>query len=276
MARPVAAAARRGSRSRDAPKTLDPAEELLSTVGAMIERLDSALLPTTEIVLHNLRRLPYSIVAVAGNVTERKVGDPPTDVLLSHVASGAHGDLIGYQTSLPNGRQLLCSTIILRTASGEPVGAVCINNDVTHWTLLRGVAESALGADHPLEALLNGTRVLEQAQSVANGESVRLPEHGERFARSVGELAEHMINRCIDEVDVPVRLMKKEHKLRVVASLQEQGMFLIRDAVETVASSLQVSRFTIYNYLNEIGAEDGSANGSAAKPRSGRSGIRHD
>jgi predicted transcriptional regulator YheO len=42
-----------------------------------------------------------------------------------------------------------------------------------------------------------------------------------------------------------------------VRALQSRGMFQLRDAVETVASSLLVTRFTIYNYLNEIGYQAG-------------------
>jgi predicted transcriptional regulator YheO len=49
--------------------------------------------------------------------------------------------------------------------------------------------------------------------------------------------------------------MKKPHKLGVVAELLDHGVFQIRDAVEFVAEKLDVSRFTIYNYLNEIEAE---------------------
>jgi predicted transcriptional regulator YheO len=243
-------------RRRAAATAGDDADTMMATVAGLVERLGRAILPTTEIVLHDLRKLPHSIVALAGNVTDRGIGDPPTDVLLAHLVGGAHGDLLGYPTLLPDGRQLVCSTIILRAASGEPIGALCINNDVTHWLLLRGVADSALGAGHPLEALVAGIRAIESpATGMSWGGS--LPVSGERFARSITELADHMISRCIEEVGIPVPLMKKEHKLRVVAALQDQGMFLIRDSVETVATSLEVSRFTIYNYLNEIGAGQG-------------------
>jgi len=38
----------------------------------------------------------------------------------------------------------------------------------------------------------------------------------------------------------------------VVKSLDERGIFLIKGAVENVAKFLDVSRYTIYNYLDEI------------------------
>jgi predicted transcriptional regulator YheO len=47
--------------------------------------------------------------------------------------------------------------------------------------------------------------------------------------------------------------MQKKHKVAVVRDLKNRGMFHLRDAVDMVAASLGVTRFTIYNYLNEIG-----------------------
>ena len=46
--------------------------------------------------------------------------------------------------------------------------------------------------------------------------------------------------------------MRKEHKVEVVAELDRRGFFLIKQAAETAAAALGVTRFTIYNYLNEV------------------------
>ena len=47
-------------------------------------------------------------------------------------------------------------------------------------------------------------------------------------------------------------MMKKENKMRVVKALDEHGIFLIKGAVDSVAGFLDVSRYTVYNYLQEI------------------------
>jgi predicted transcriptional regulator YheO len=46
--------------------------------------------------------------------------------------------------------------------------------------------------------------------------------------------------------------MRKEHKVQVVAELERRGFFLIKQAAETAANALGVTRFTIYNYLNVV------------------------
>lgn len=53
--------------------------------------------------------------------------------------------------------------------------------------------------------------------------------------------------------------MKKRHKILVVKDLKNQGLFLLRDGIDIVAHTLNVSRFTIYNYLNEIESSEASA-----------------
>jgi predicted transcriptional regulator YheO len=243
----------------------------MQTLVGLVERLSDALPATTEIVLHDLRKLPSSIVAVAGNVTHRSVGDPPTDVLLEYMASGSRDDLLRYPTDLPDGRKLQSSTLIFRTVSGKPLAALCVNNEVTHWIALRQVADLALGAesgtptaDAPIDLVvaLAGAATGDAADSAPTA-----APHGEWFAHSVDELAGHMIEKAINEIGVPVGLMRKEHKIRVVAELEARGMFLIRDAIETVAASLEVSRFTIYNYLNELAAGSKTAINTRARSK---------
>lgn len=46
--------------------------------------------------------------------------------------------------------------------------------------------------------------------------------------------------------------LPREKKQAAVRILDEQGVFLIRKSVETIAKAMGVSRITIYNYLNAI------------------------
>lgn len=210
------------------------ASELVAAVASLVEPLGRSLPPGTEVVLHDLSLLPDSIVAVWGEVTGRRVGDPATDVLLEQASTGTFRDMVGYRTRLPDGRTLRSTTAIVRTSVGDPVAALCINADVTVWQSVEELVRSMTGSVAP------------QPEEPA----------GEVFARDVDELAAHLVHEAIREQRVPVELMKKEHKLAVVRTLRERGMFLLRDAVETVAAALGVTRFTIYNYLNEIDARD--------------------
>jgi predicted transcriptional regulator YheO len=213
---------------------------LIRLLSDVVASVGSALPPTIEIVLHELEKLPNSIVAVSGNVTRRQVGDPATDVLLRAVVSGTADAITGYETDLDDGRRIRSSTLIVRNSVGAQVAALCVNSDVSAWATLRDLADAVLGP-RPEPVVREAVEPAKPA--------------GELFVTDVDELAAHLVRQSIEGIGVPVALMKKEHKLAVVAQLRARGMFLLRDAVEMVATSLQVSRFTIYNYLNELETE---------------------
>ncbi len=52
------------------------------------------------------------------------------------------------------------------------------------------------------------------------------------------------------EIGEPVERLDREGKQAVVHRLDQLGAFTLRKAVEDIADRLQVSRFTVYNYLN--------------------------
>jgi len=122
--------------------------------------------------------------------------------------------------------------LIVRDAQGTAVAALCINTDVMIWKAVRAIAELMLpeesSTEHPPE---------------------------EKFFPDIDELAQHLLARAIDACGAPVDLMQKRHKIAVVNDLKDGGFFMLKESVEMAAQALQVTRFTIYNYLNELGNE---------------------
>ena len=53
--------------------------------------------------------------------------------------------------------------------------------------------------------------------------------------------------------------MSRDDKIAVVSYLESRGAFLIRYSVDRVASLLQISKFTVYNYLDQIKAKQSEA-----------------
>ncbi|CAM3703809.1 transcriptional regulator [Occultella aeris] len=222
---------------------------LIALFKGLVEPLGRALPISAEVVLHDLALLPNSIVAVHGDVTGRQVGDPATDLLLERATTGELDHMMGYASKLPDGRQLRSTTMIIRDAANLPVAALCINSDLSMWHSVERIAAAMVGGVVP---------AAESPVSVPQPPQVPVPEDtpSEVFARDVDELASHLVHQAVTEQGIPVELMKKEHKIAVVRALKARGMFLLRDAVEMIAATLMVTRFTIYNYLNEIEDED--------------------
>lgn len=216
----------------------DEASTILRTLSALVEPLAAIIPGDCEVVLHDLRLLPNSIVALAGCVTGRSVGGPATDMLLRSSAQEHLESHLGYVSRSPDGRELLSSTLVFRTSSGTPTAALCINSDTRHWRLLADVAAAML----PFSGNATSSD----------------PDSGEHFMPDVDNLADDLLARAIAAAEVPVDLMQKRHKLGVVQDLKERGFFILRESVERAARALGVSRFTIYNYLKELDQVDGS------------------
>lgn len=233
-------------------------ERLIAVFSSLIEPLGRSLPSSTEVVLHDLSKLPNSIIAIHGSVTGRQVGDPATDYLLQKIEKLENDHAVGYETHLPDGRRIRSSTMIIRDVSGQAVAALCVNSDLSVWESVQNVVTSMLGS---VDA--------HSPQPVAPVDQATFDDDPELFATNVDQLAAHLIKRALTKVDVPVELMQKKHKIIVVRDLKERGMFHLRDAVDMVASSLGVTRFTIYNYLNEI-SNDRAADEDAADGTSER------
>lgn len=72
--------------------------------------------------------------------------------------------------------------------------------------------------------------------------AVRLPQ----FADSL----DHILAAMERKRGKPLAELDRKAKQEVVRMLEARGAFSVRHGVETVASALGVSRFTVYNYLN--------------------------
>jgi hypothetical protein len=84
--------------------------------------------------------------------------------------------------------------------------------------------------------------------------AVRLPHIADSLAHILADLERR--KGC------PLAELDRKEKQVVVRILDERGAFSVRHGVETVASALGVSRFTVYNYLNREGT---AKNEDAAK-----------
>ena len=66
---------------------------------------------------------------------------------------------------------------------------------------------------------------------------------------AVGDLG-RLLEDLAAELGGPLRDLPRADKQRAVRLLEERGAFTYRKSAETVAEALNVTRFTVYNYLN--------------------------
>jgi predicted transcriptional regulator YheO len=183
--------------------------------------------PGCEVVLHDMSDPDASIIAIEGDVTGRNIGAPLTDSGLTSLRSPESGRVYSYTTVAEGGRVIKSSSVFLSDEKGTIFGGLCINLDVTPF----------LTFDRHLQGLLRPTDDDVPAQT---------------FGSDVGEVLDQMLDAAIAATGIPISLMQRADRLRVVRTLEEKGAFLLRKAIPLVAERLGVSRHTIYSDLAEI------------------------
>lgn len=185
-----------------------------------------------EVVIHDLTQPENSLIFIAGNVTGRKIGAPITNIILETLKQ--KGDqapnLIGYQTTTKDGKILKSSTIFIRDDEGKIIGCLCINFDLTDFLTCREILDFFTKTEKGIDN---------------NNQE-------EKFFNDVNEAMEEIVQSVLDNYPTPKKLMEKEDKLVIVRRLDEKGVFLVKGAIDYVANILGVSRYTIYNYLDEV------------------------
>ncbi|MDO5345446.1 MAG: helix-turn-helix transcriptional regulator [Lachnospiraceae bacterium] len=190
-----------------------------------------------EIVIHDLtkQKLEHSAVYVEnGHVSGRKIGDGPSGEVMEAISSRQGDplpDRLAYRLKTEDGRVLKCSTVFLHGEGGQVDYIFCLNYDIT-------VLQKA---DRVIQSML-----FEQAKAEFPGDE-REPE---QTACNVNELLDSLIRQALVLVGKPVEAMNKEDKVRVVRFLDEAGAFLITKSGDKVANLLDISKFTLYNYMD--------------------------
>jgi predicted transcriptional regulator YheO len=217
--------------ARPEPPTKKQLHPVLEAIHQIMPGLAQSLGPDCELALHDFTDLSASLVAIERPVTGRSRGAPLTDLILRILRqSDSPSDLINYQTQTADGRLLRSSTLFIRDDHGNVLGCLCLNQDMTHWTVARKLLEDF-------------------CQTYPRND----PESGsqETFIQDVEDVLQGTIDEILTQERKPVKFMDKADKVRVVRALDDRSIFLIKGAVETVAQALNVSRYTIYNYLDE-------------------------
>lgn len=183
-----------------------------------------------EVVLHDLS-LPYdrTIVAIEnGHVTNRKIGDSSTNLGLEVLRGTKEGiDCYNYVNHTTSGRVLRSSSVYINDKQGNICGSICMNFDVT----------DLLVAEHSISYLAN------------LGENNAQQEY---FTGNINEMLDMLLDECIKKLGKNIDDMTKDDKVAAVKFLDEKGVFLVKKSTDKVASFFNISKFTLYNYLDEI------------------------
>ncbi|MFF7212972.1 transcriptional regulator [Streptomyces sp. NPDC008238] len=195
------------------------AEKIAVALGRMFPGL-------CEVVLHDLRDPRQAIRVIENNLSGREVGDSATELGLARIADPQYPSVIqNYPNRFPDGRPVKSTSIGIKNAAGQYIAALCLNLDVSVLSpvtlaLSNLVATDVEHREHPLENLRD---------------------------RNVRELR-RTVEALAAERGATPRSLSRDDKRALVRQLQGEGYFEGRDAAQTIADLLGVSRATVYNY----------------------------
>ncbi len=188
-----------------------------------------------EVVIHDFSDMARSVVYIAGNVTNRSVGAPITDLpfrLLKEFGNKVP-DKIGYKNTAGNGKFLKCSTVFLRDQKGKVEGCLCVNFNVTDFVFLS-----------------TGFSDFSSLNQSSDREAIFTPQ--EHYTKSFAETMESVIDTAVAEFGKVPATMDKVEKKDLIRKLDRAGVFMIKGSVDYLAKVFGASRYTIYNYLKEV------------------------
>lgn len=196
-----------------------------------------------EVVLHDLT-LPYNKTIVAiwnGHVTGRKVGDGGTNAGLEILKGNASPEDQCYINTLPNGHILRTTSKYFRDEYGKVNGSLCINLDITDF----------INCETALQSVTNLGRKSNESNS-------------EIFIGNVDDMLTKMMTDAVESTGKSLSELTKEDKVQIVHELDYKGFFLVKKSSQLLGDFLGLSRYSIYNYLNECKNDEKEEDNKAA------------
>ncbi len=184
-----------------------------------------------EVVLHDLTDPAYSVVyTVNNNVTGREVGQSfnhmISDVLLSKNFNNDY--VTNYANHGVEGKIIKSSTALIRDNNDTVIGALCVNFDITDFT----------------------NHISNLNDFIYVRETIR----EEKPLKNVMDITYELINKIIENTDI--NNLNRKEKIDIIKFMNEKDIFLVKGAIDKVAEKLNISKVTVYSYLDEIKNQD--------------------
>lgn len=181
-----------------------------------------------EVVVHDLTQPESSVVYVAnGTVTGRRVGQS-FDHLVKQVLMNKNfrdDHVINYMFEGKDGKVIKSSSALIRNEKEDVIGMLCINYDTTFEQQLQAEVSRFLG-----------NNILTKPET-------------EEIDQDVAAILDDLIAKIIGAFDM--KNLSRKKSVELVKFMDDKGIFLVKGSVDKVAALMDVSKVTIYSYLDE-------------------------
>ncbi|MEK5233804.1 PAS domain-containing protein [Lysinibacillus sp. FSL K6-0232] len=180
-----------------------------------------------EVVVHDFSNMEKSLIYIKGNLTGRKLGAPITDFVLQQLKKDPTNleDVLGTYSTTKDGVKIKSSIVYIKDYSGKVVGLFGINYNITQFAHMHQLLTNIL-MPFDIKSQIN-----------------------ESYATSITEMFDQIIQTTLIELNLTLPISAKIDKVAFVQNLDKKGIFLVQGSTDKVADILNVTKQTIYNYL---------------------------
>lgn len=223
-------------------------EAVINALRPVVPMLAAMAGPHLEVVLHDVSKPENSVIAIAnGHISGRSVGSsvlegPQNDkgfaaaTRIKSKDAAVHSIVEDYVTVTADGRELRSASAIFRDAGGEPFATLCLNVDLSGFQAAHGWLSQML---KPMVTSMAAAAATATTAPLAPAES------------QMDTLMQEIISEAVGPGG-SAETMKREEKIQAVGAMQRRGLFIVKGGVERAAAALGVSRFTVYNYMEQL------------------------
>ncbi|WP_423364152.1 helix-turn-helix transcriptional regulator [Mycoplasma sp. P36-A1] len=223
--------------------------EVMKSYIKLVDFLASMLGPNYEIVLHDAQKENVPIIAIANShITGRKINDSATMFALKVIASKQYkdNDYMSNHDAVSKDKKPLRSSMFFIKDNNKLLGLLCINFDDSQFVDL---AKSMLELVHPNEIIKKRNEQVKQSEDISETMIETIQKTIEEYFLANSIIATHKQKAQFHNL---ILQLTQDNRIEVIELLNEKGIFMLKGAVNEVASILEVSEPTIYRYLSKV------------------------
>jgi len=204
---------------------------ILNAFMPLVEFLSNILGSFGEVVLHDVSKNQESILAISKNtLTGRKKGGVMSPVGKKALELHTNEDyIINNLEKALHGKDIRSNTYFIKDSSGEMIGMLCVNLDITAPLALQKMLNDMIGPS-----------------------AAKYKPGSPTPSSNIEDYVLDIINDSLHNSDIPPERMTPDEKKLVVKQLNQQGIFRIKGGVSELCRHLQISEATLYRYLKDI------------------------
>lgn len=245
-----------------------------------LEGLQKFLGDNCEIIVHDYRKgYDHTIVyAFNSQLSGRDVGGSPRGGMITQLGNDIEPlrhSIISLDTSQKDRLFKSCTTLI-EDEHHKIIGSVCLNMDVRNLYLAQSALQSLIGrpgtigisaavgaqidgvpgctpsgTDSGNSAAGNGTAGNGSTDGTSGANQAAMSDRDFILKKNVDDILQHYIYQAESMIGKPMMLMNKEEKIRALDYLDQKGVFKITKTSLLLCDAMQISKYTLYNYLEE-------------------------